>query len=265
MQGKEIKMLLLQPQFLPLLILVFVFGLTIGSFLNVLIYRIPANISIARGRSFCPTCKHRIQNRDLIPVLSYILLGGRCRHCNQKISIRYPLVELSTGLLALLIVLIKGIFLEALIIFAIGAILISISLIDWDTMTIPDSLIVALIPLVIILIWLSGDWNIWNRVIGAFLVSLPMYLSLYLVKDSFGGGDIKLFFVLGFLLGWEKTLLTLFISSIVAAVIGVVAARSKNENIRGKHIPFGPYICTAAMISLLLGDQILSWYLGLYM
>lgn len=168
------------------------------------------------------------------------------------------------GLLALVIILVKGIFLEALILFAIGAILLAITLIDWDTMTIPDSLIIAIIPLAIILAYVTGDWNIWGRIIGALVISVPMYLSLYLVEDSFGGGDIKLFAALGFLLGWEKILLTLLISSIIAAIIGITMAKSKKESIKGKHIPFGPYICFGAMIALLFGDAIISWYLGFY-
>ena len=257
-------MIIFDLQFLPLYLLVFVFGLVIGSFLNVVVYRVPNKISISKGRSYCPKCEHKILNRDLIPVLSYIILGGKCRHCKEKISIRYPLVELATGLLALGIVLVKGIFLEALVIFAIGAVLIAITLIDFDTMTIPNSLIIALIPLVLAGAYLSGDWNIRGRIIGAIIISLPMYISLYFVKDSFGGGDIKLFAVLGFYLGWEKILLTVFIASITAAIIGISMMKFKNENIKGKHIPFGPYICAAAMIAVLFGDGILSWYLGLY-
>ena len=257
-------MIIFDLQFLPLYLLVLVFGLVIGSFLNVVIYRVPNNISISKGRSYCPKCNHKIQNRDLIPVLSYLILGGKCRHCSGKISIRYPMVELATGLMALVIVLVKGIFLEALILFVIGAILLAITLIDWDTMTIPDSLIIAIIPLAIILAYVAGDWNIWGRIIGALIISLPMYLSLYLLEDSFGGGDIKLFTALGFLLGWEKILLTLLISSIIAAIIGITMAKNKNESIKGKHIPFGPYICFGAMIALLFGDVIISWYLGFY-
>lgn len=257
-------MILFDLQYLPLYLLVLVFGLVIGSFLNVVIYRVPNNIPISKGRSYCPKCNHKIQNRDLIPVLSYIILGGKCRHCKGKISIRYPMVELATGLMALVIVLVKGIFTEALILFAIGAILLAITMIDWDTMTIPDSLIIAIIPLTIILAYVTGDWNIWGRIIGALIISVPMYLSLYLLEDSFGGGDIKLFAALGFLLGWEKILLTLLISSIIAAIIGITMAKSKNESIKGKHIPFGPYICFGAMTALLYGDAIISWYLGFY-
>ena len=257
-------MIIFDLQFLPLYLLVFVFGLVIGSFLNVVIYRVPNNISISKGRSYCPKCNHKIQNRDLIPVLSYLILGGKCRHCKGKISLRYPMIELATGVLALVIVLFKGIFLEALILFAIGAILLAITLIDWDTMTIPNSLIIALVPLAVILAWVTGDWNIWGRIIGALVISVPMYISLYFIEESFGGGDIKLFAALGFLLGWEKILLTLIIASVIAAIIGISMTKSKKESIKGKHIPFGPYICFGAMVAILFGDAILSWYLGFY-
>ncbi|MDD2371019.1 MAG: prepilin peptidase [Firmicutes bacterium] len=257
-------MIIPEIQFFPLYLLVFIFGLVIGSFLNVLVYRVPKKISIIKGRSYCPSCNHKILDRDLVPVLSYILLGGKCRHCGSKISLRYPIVELSTGLMALGIVFVKGIFLEALVIFALGVILLAISLIDIETMTIPDSLIIAIIPLVILIAWVTGDWNIWGRIIGALIISVPMYISLYFVKDGFGGGDIKLFAVLGLFLGWENMLLTILISSVLGAVIGIIMTKSKKENISGKHIPFGPYICFGAMIAALFGNAIITWYLGLY-
>lgn len=249
---------------LPLYLLVFVFGLVIGSFLNVVIYRVPKNISIIKGRSYCPSCNHKINNRDLIPVLSYLLLKGKCRHCRARIALRYPLLEITTGLLALGIVLVQGIFLPALFTFALAAILLSIAVIDYDTMTIPDGLVLALIPVAILMAWSSGEWNLWSRIIGALVISLPMYISLYFIEDAFGGGDIKLFAALGFLLGWEKIFLTLFLASITAAVVGIGMARSNKETIKGKHIPFGPYICLGALIAALFGEMVLSWYFGLY-
>ncbi len=224
-------------QFLTLYLLVFVFGLIIGIFLNVIVYR--------------------------VPLLSYILLRDKCRNCETKISPPYPIVELSTGLLALGIVLIKGIFPEALIIFALGVILLAISLIDIKTMTIPDSLIIPIVLLAILIAWVTGEWNIWERVVGALIISIPMYISLYFVEEGFGGGDIKLFAALGLFLGWKSILLTIIISSVLGSLIGIAMTITKKENISGKHIPFGPYICIGAMIAALFGDRIIYWYLGL--
>lgn len=250
--------------YLAIMSYIFLLGVTIGSFLNVVVYRLPKKISIAKGRSYCPACGTRIRNYDLIPILSYLILGGRCRTCKTRISLRYPLVELSAGLMALLVFQINGLNFESLLLFALGSVLLAASLIDYDTMTIPDSLIVSLLPLAAAFFLADPETTLLSRLIGTAAISLPMYLSLYLKEDSFGGADIKLFAVLGFILGWQKILLTMFIAAVLGSVFGIIFLIIKKEKIGGKQIPFGPYICIAAFLSLLAGDRIISWYLGFF-
>lgn len=244
-------------------LIIFMYGSSIGSFLNVLVYRIPLNISIAKGRSYCPNCKTQIKNYDLVPIFSYINLGGKCRSCNNKISLRYPMVEMFTGVIAIITFISIGLNIKAMLIFFLASILIVIGLIDLDTMTIPNELIIALIPVSIALVFFQGNLDILDRVIGFFEVSLPMYILNIFIKDSFGGGDIKLIAVCGALLGWENTLLAAFIAIIIAGTYAsylLISGKSK----KGAHIAFGPYLCLGIYVSLLYGDKVISWYLALF-
>ncbi len=241
---------------------IFLLGIIIGSFLNVIIYRFPKHISVAKGRSHCPNCDIVIKQYDLIPILSYILLMGKCRNCKAKISVRYPLVEFLTGILAVFIVFFNGLNIPSLLIFILTAILIAISVIDIDTMTIPYSLLISLIPVAGVFAYLEGD--IVGHIIGLFAISLPMYVIMNIKENAFGGGDVLLFAVLGFMLGWKNILLTLFIAAVVGAIIGVAMIRINNENMKGKQIPFGPYICLGAFISIMFGNEIIAGYLSMF-
>ncbi len=243
--------------------IVFVYGACIGSFLNVIIYRVPNDISIAKGRSYCPRCNEQIKNYDLIPVVSYLVLGAKCRNCRSKISSRYPLVEIFTGLVAVNIFMVKGFSVISVFIFIVSAILIAITMIDFDTMTIPDGLVIALIPLAIFMAFIQADISVLSRIIGFFAASLPMILLNILIQDSFGGGDVKLIAVCGFMLGWENTLLAMFIAILIGGVYAVyllVSGKSK----KGAHIAFGPYICIGVYAALLYGNEIISIYLGMF-
>ncbi|MDD4689956.1 MAG: prepilin peptidase [Eubacteriales bacterium] len=239
---------------------IFLLGITIGSFLNVVIYRVPNGISVAAGRSFCPSCKETLRSYDLIPIVSYLALGGKCRVCKTKISPRYPIIELLSGILAIGSVWLYGFHIDALVLFVISTILLCISLVDYDTMTIPDALLFSLLPVAIVLPFLDPSVGIVSRIIGFFAISLPMYGALYLIEDCFGGADIKLFAILGFILGWKNILLTFFIAIILAAICSVVASKIKKEDYKGKHIPFGPYICLGAFIAMIFGHNIIEWY-----
>lgn len=243
---------------------IFLFGVTIGSFLNVVIYRVPQGISIAKGRSYCPACNNTLKSYDLIPILSYLFLKGRCRFCKVSIPARYPLIELLTGVIAVLIVHFNGLYISTLVIFILAAILISIAVVDLDTMTIPDSLILSILPVAVAFLFIDTNIGFLSRVIGFFAISLPMYGSLYFIEDAFGGADIKLFALLGFILGWQKILLTFFIAVVLAAVISILMLKIMKEDYKGKHVPFGPYICMGAFIALLFGTRIINWYLSLF-
>lgn len=241
---------------------IFIFGICIGSFLNVVIYRTPKGISIAKGRSYCPKCNNQLKNYDLVPIFSYLVLKGKCRFCSNKISIRYPIVELFTGIIFIICFMCFGFNLEAVIASGVSCILITISLIDFDTMEIPNGLIIALIPFIIISLFVF-DINIISRLIGFFVISLPMYVLTLFIKDSFGGGDIKLIAVCGFLLGFKCTLLAMFIAILLGGTLGIYLMVSKKAN-KGSHIPFGPYICVGVFISFLYGNNIIDWYLKLF-
>lgn len=248
---------------LMLFFIVFVYGVCIGSFLNVVIYRVPNGISIAKGRSYCPKCNKKIKNYDLIPILSYILLKGKCINCKETISMRYPLIELFTGLIAVITFIARGFSLEAVIIFLIAAILIAIAMIDFDTMTIPNELIIAIVPLVLVMAYLQNDISIISRIIAFFEISIPMVILNCFVQDSFGGGDVKLISVCGIMLGWQNTLLAMFIAILIGgfyAIYLLVSGKSK----KGAHIAFGPYICIGVYMAMIYGNEIINIYLNLF-
>lgn len=215
-----------------------IFGLLIGSFLNVCIYRIPIKISIVKGNeghSFCPHCKHDLGALDLVPLFSYLFLWGKCRYCKAPISGRYPLVEALTSISYLLSFLCYGFSSQSIILCAFFSIMIVIAFIDYDTQIVYDRFHVIIIGLGIasyIIPMLTHEpsflgLSLLDRIIGFFTVSLPLLLIIYIYykffhKDGMGGGDIKLFAACGFFLGWKLVLLTLLISSIVGAITGII-------------------------------------------
>lgn len=240
---------------------VFVFGLIIGSFLNVVIYRLPQKLSVAKGRSFCPNCQTLIKGRHNIPVLSFLCLKGSCAYCHEKISWRYPIIELLTGVLAVFILSVYGFSLQSLVVFSIGGILICMTMIDHDTMTIPNGLVIGLMIPGILSVFVFPEVPLISRIIGIFAVSLPMILLSLLIADAFGGGDIKLMAVAGFILGWESTLVAMFIGILGAGLYGCFLLLRKD---RKRHMAFGPYLCLGIMIALIYGQEIIEGYLRFF-
>lgn len=247
-----------------LYLLIFVFGLCIGSFCNVLIYRIPNKIDFVRGRSFCPGCHHTLSPLDLVPIFSWLFLGGRCRYCHNKISYRYPLVEFSGGLWAVLSVAVFGFTPKAAIVCVSLFILMVIALIDADTMEIPDGLVIALCVVAAGAIFAFPEISILSRVIGLFAVSVPMLLINLAVRTSFGGGDVKLCAVCGFLLGWQQLLVGTFIALLLGGGYGIYLLASKKKG-RRDHFAFGPCLSVGMAIALLCGKTLLTAYLSLFM
>ena len=245
---------------------VFVFGLIIGSFLTVCIYRLPRGQSIVTPRSACPTCGKTIKWYENIPVLSFIFLRGRCNNCQTSIPYRYPIVELvnAVGYLAILWrfgwgwpAVAYGVFFSALV---------TITWIDWDHLIIPD---VITLPGVILGV-LFSTWilpvgllnSLLGVIVGGGVLLLIAWISPYLFgKEGLGGGDIKLLAMIGAFLGWQLALGTLMIASMVGACVGL-GLMAVGAIQRGQYIPFGPYLALGAVISLLFGPQILVWYLG---
>ena len=240
---------------------IFVIGIVIGSFLNVVIYRVPKEVSFVKGRSFCPHCQAQIKGYHNVPVFSYLWLRGKCADCRQPIAIRYPLVELFTGLMAVLIFAVYGFSFQWLVVFSAAAILICITMIDFDTMIIPNGLVIALMAPALLSFFFFPQLGILSRVIGIFIISLPMLILVLFIPDAFGGGDIKLMAVAGFMLGWGNTLLASFIGLLLGGAVAVVLLARKTED---KHMAFGPYLCIGIMTALLFGDRIIGWYFNLF-
>lgn len=243
-----------------LLTYIWLLGLAVGSFLNVLIYRIPQRISVVKGTSFCPGCRHRLGWLDLIPVFSYLFLRGKCRYCRTPISPRYPAIELLNALCYLAVYAVYGLGWLSVVYAVVCSCLITLSMIDIDTKEIPNRfhLIIGLCAVVAGL--LPGNGIGWgDRLIGLFCISLPL-LVIALLTGGIGEGDIKLFAVCGLLLGWKLTLLAMLLASVLAGLYGGVLMAVKKAS--GKtQIPFGPFIALGVMMSLLAGNAILDGYL----
>ena len=246
-----------------------VFGLCVGSFLNVLIYRWPNNMSIAKPNSHCPTCKYELRWYDNIPVLSYLMLGGKCRSCKTHISFRYTAVELANTLLWLLCALLfwqKSIPL-ACIYMVVCSIFVCIFFIDLEHKIILDRFQIALLVLGIASIFFDKDVAWGSHIIGGLGGFVVFYLiswgfEILRHKEGLGGGDVKLAGVVGLLLGWERLLLGLLIATIPAAIILAILSRGKEGEER--EFPFAPFLVIGFGISMLFGTGIIGWYLSLF-
>ena len=247
----------MQPFFIGLW--VFLFGLLIGSFLNVCIYRIPQKISVAMGFSYCPSCHHRLMPKDLFPVASYLLLRGSCRYCGAPISKRYPLIETVTGLLFVLNWLRLGFTPMGALTAALLAVLVVITMIDLDLQIIPDGLNLFILVLALPAIFFSGR-SLPEHLIGLVAVSLLLFIVAVLSNGGMGGGDIKLMGAAGLFLGWKLILLALIVGSVVGAIISLILLAAKKAG-RKTMIPFGPFLSLGIAIAALYGDDLIWWYL----
>jgi leader peptidase (prepilin peptidase)/N-methyltransferase len=237
----------------------------IGSFLNVCIYRLPLKRSVMHpARSFCPNCQTTIAAYDNIPLFSYLLLGGRCRHCQTRISWRYPAVEVLTGILALLCVYHYGLTIPALIYFLFTSTLLVITFIDMDHQIIPDRITLPGIPLCLLAaFWLpSITWSqsIVGLVVGGGSLFVVAWLYHFLTnKHGMGGGDIKLLAMIGALIGWQGVVFTIFISSAVGTLVGLVVMVYRRGNLKIA-VPFGPFLSLGATVYIFYGSALLGWY-----
>lgn len=248
---------------LIILILFFVYGLVFGSFFNVVGLRIPKGESIVRPPSHCTVCDRNLTFKDLVPVFSYVFLKGKCRGCGTKIHWFYPVMELVTGLLFAFAYYQLGFTLELVVAVLFVSLLVIITVSDIAYMLIPDKILLFfLIPLIVLRVFEPlSPW--WDSIVGAFVGFGVLFLIAVVSKGGMGGGDIKLFFVIGLVLGWIPTLLTLFIASIIGTVIGIISLRLTKKG-RKTPIPFGPSIAIAAIIAYFYGDMIVDWYVNLF-
>ena len=280
---------------LVLLFLIFLFGLIIGSFLNVVIFRLGTKKSALKGRSFCPHCKHTLAWYDLIPVLSFVLLKGQCRYCAKKISWQYPLVEIATGLLFLQTFVFVNfvrhaefisassvvdfgsatemttLIIQCGLLLAVGSLLIIIFVYDLKHYLIPDKIIFP----AIVIAFLYQVFNISQQLAVSdlrFAVSTLMpfwtaigaatfFLLLVLITrgKGMGIGDIKLAFLMGLLLSWPQITTALFIAFLSGGLIGLALILTRKKKLKSM-VPFGPFLASGTIIALFWGEKIINWY-----
>lgn len=246
-------------------IIVFTFGLIVGSFLNVCILRIPKEESIAFPPSHCGICKTMLKPYDLIPVISYIFLKGRCRYCGEKISIRYPLTEVLTAVVFLNIYMVYGLSLEFSKYILLASLLIVIGIIDLDTTDIYFSTTLTGIIISIIFILLSKYFygeSILNYVYGG-LVAGGFIGIIILTTKGMGWGDAELFFMIGLYLGLKLAVIALILSFIIGSICSILLIISRKKS-RKDLIPFGPFISISSVFALLLGEKIFAFYISLF-
>lgn len=277
------------------LIFTLVFGTVVGSFLNVVIHRVPNEQSIVFPNSACPKCGASIKPYDNIPILSWLILGGKCRNCKAPISARYPAVELLTGLVFTVVFWQIGFnaFLPVALIFA--AVMISLIFIDAGHMILPNVITYPLFVFAILVrliypvvfgteyfsdmsfapaSWMNG-YPAWvASLVGAFAGAVAGGGSLWLVGElwkrlrgveAMGLGDVKMMLGVGALLGWRLTLLSIFLGAFSGAVIGIILiARQKDKDMQAQ-IPFGIFLGTGSLLALLFGERLVAWYSGQFM
>ncbi len=238
----------------------FILGAVFGSFINVLVHRIPRGISVISPPSHCPYCKRKLKPWHNIPIISYVILKGRCYYCNGKIPLRYLLVELITSLLFVIIYVKTGINWKLVQSLMITVIIIAISFIDLEHMIIPDKLNIALsITGLIFSISGKGIVGIKESIIGG-LIGLFIMLSIFMASgERMGFGDVKFLAAIGVNLGWKLTLTTFILSIIIGSIIGLTLMGLRIKG-RKDPIPFGPFISLGAIISYLIGDELIRVY-----
>lgn len=260
-------------------LLVFALGLVIGSFLNALIYRLEKGESVLKGRSYCPRCKHSLAWYDLIPLLSFLLLGGKCRYCKGSISLQYPLVECITGLVFVVLFL-HAVPIENLVrlslpqvaefiyLWAVASAFIVIFVYDVKHYLIPDKVLYPAVGLVLFYQILAGVGNV-ETLFGAVVSALSasaFFLAIYLVSKGkwMGFGDVKLAFFIGVFLGWPDIVVALFSAFTLGAVVGLLLIAFKKKGLKSE-VPFAPFLIIGTAIAFFFGSFILPWYLGLFL
>jgi leader peptidase (prepilin peptidase) / N-methyltransferase len=247
-------------------------GLIVGSYLNVVIYRLPRGISTVLPRSRCPECGAAIRPFDNLPVLSFLLLGGRCRACRERISWRYPLVEAATAALFVACFLRFGTSLEALAAALFGSLMLALAIIDLDHMMLPDRLTYPGIALGILLqpllpwarLW-DGPWGaLAGGALGALVgggVLIAVWLAWYFIRheEGLGLGDVKMLAAIGAFLGWQGALVALFFAALSGAAVGLVLMASGSLHAKSK-LPFGTFLAIGGMVALFAGEPLVRAY-----
>jgi prepilin signal peptidase PulO-like enzyme (type II secretory pathway) len=249
-------------------IIIFIFGLVVGSFLNCVIYRFETNGNFLKGRSFCPHCKHILGWQDLIPVFSFLILRGKCRYCHQKISWQYPLVELATGVLFAFSFSVVREPISLIFYWTIISFLIVIFVYDLKRFLIPDKIIYPAIGIAFIFNLLNSyvlnHESFLNPLISAFGAA-GFFLAIILISRGkwMGLGDVKLAFFMGLFLGWPAISVALFSAFLLGAVIGLTLIILGKKTFESE-VPFGPFLSFGTVAALFLSNEFIGWYLNLF-
>lgn len=250
---------------IPIYIIIFLYGIVVGSFLNVCIYRIPKKENIAIVRSHCMSCNYQLQWYDNIPLFSWIILGGKCRKCKSPISPQYPIVEASNGILWLLVFMVNGVFtsnmafnVDSLLYCLLASALLVLSVIDFRTYEIPIGINIFILALGLIMtVYHYTDWL--SHVIGFFAVSIPLFIIILATKGrGIGGGDMKLMAVAGLLLGWKLIILAFILGCIIGAPVHLIRMKISGAD---RLLAMGPYLSIGLMIAALWGNTLIDSYL----
>lgn len=233
-------------------ILIFIAGACIGRILKVLMYYMSQETNLTEGRDHCPVCHTGLTADDLLPFVRYVFLKGRCRCCDASIFKGYLLVELAIGVAAVFSIMIFGFTGKAVIVFLATCILTAIAFIDLDTMIIPDRFNIAMFILAVISVFVFSDIRIVSRILGILVISAPMLIVNLFVKDSFGGGDIKLCAACGFLLGWQQMLAAGLLAMLLGGLYGAVLILMRKKD-RKDHFAFGPFLSLGIIMILFAG------------
>ena len=242
-------------------VIIFLYGIVIGSFLNVCIYRIPKGESIVKVRSHCMNCGYQLKWYDLVPLFSFLFLRGRCRKCKQKISVQYPVIELLNGVLYCIVFAVYGVSVNALLYALLASALIALSVIDFRTYEIPVGFNIWILALGLIRI--VTDYADWLDYAVGFLAVSMFLLLIYLITKGrgIGGGDIKLMAACGLLLGWKRIILAFVLGCIIGSVVHTARMKISGQ---GHVLAFGPYLSVGVMIAALAGDPMIAWYLSFF-
>ena len=268
-------------------IFVFILGLAVGSFLNCIIYRLEKNESFLKGRSYCPHCHHILAWQDLIPILSFLILRGKCRYCGKKISLQYPLVELATGILFFSIfystfqhsnIPTLQQFIQFLYLSIVSSFLIIVFVYDLKHYIIPDKIIFPAIATVFIFQIISNFQfpfsitnfqfritNFYFSILSA-LGAAAFFLLIFLFSRGkwLGFGDVKLGFLMGLFLGFPKILISLFFAYLIGAIIGIGLILAGKKTLKSE-VPFGPFLVTGTFVAFFWSNILIDWYLSLFL
>ena len=262
---------------------VFLFGLIIGSFLNVVIYRLQIGDSAFQGRSYCPSCKHKLVWQDLIPLVSFAMYRGKCRYCHGRISLQYPFVELATGVIFLLIIsnqFLNVQILQTFYLFTIASLLIVLFVYDLKHYILPDKILLPAIGIVVVyqlFVWVVSHWELsagWRIEIRNFealanplfagALAASFFLAIFLLSRgrAMGFGDVKLAVFMGLFLSLPHILVALFAAFFLGSIIGVGLILLRSKRWRSE-IPFGPFLIIGTFVAFLWGKELVDWYYNL--